>query len=197
MSLATYSDLQTALSNWTHRDDLTAVWPDCIRLAEARLNRKLRVRPMEADFSATLSSGEAALPSDFLAFKELRFDGDQNYSLQPRSLDWVKGQDSTATGDPLYFAVSGTNVVCWPRSGSVEGTYFQSIPALASNSTNWLLTAHPDLYLFASLVETALYTQDDGRIPLWASKASELLDQVQRMYDNDEHTGGSLVVRAG
>lgn len=197
MSLATYSDLQTAVASWCHNDDpaFTALVPDFIRLAEARFNRALRVRAMEATLATTaLASGAASLPVSFLAFKELRYDGSPRYALEPRPLEWIRNQPDEATA-PKYFAVSGTQVVCWPQSGSVKGTYYTSIPALASSSTNWLLTAHPDLYLFAALVESALFTQDDARIPLWAEKAARLLESVQADDNANAINGGPLQIR--
>lgn len=198
MSLQTYSDLQAAVASWLHRTgdtDLTAIIPDFIRLAEARFNRTLRTRSMLADLASTpLVSGAATLPTDFLAFKELRYDGSPSYTLEPRPLEWVRNQPADAS-QPNYFAVTGTQVVCWPTAGSIKGTYYQSIPALASNSTNWLLTAHPDLYLFAALVEAVLFTQDDSRVQMWGEKASALIETVQGQDNANTINGGPLTVR--
>ena len=199
MSIASYADLQTAVASWAHRDDttFTALVPDFIRLAEVRFNRILRVSDMEATLaSSALTLGELTLPTGFLAFKELRFDGTIDYTLQPKPLEWIRAQDDTATGDARYFAVTKDSVVCWPPTGPIKGTYYQEIPDLATNSTNWLLDSHPDLYLFATLVEAALWMQDDSRIPLWAEKASALLDAVQRSDDRNQFDGGILAVRA-
>lgn len=199
MSIASYADLQTAVASWAHRDDttFTNLVPDFIRLAEARFNRALRVSDMEATLaSSALTSGALSLPTGFLAFKELRFDGSIDYTLQPKPLEWIRAQDDTATGDARYFAVTKDSVVCWPPTGPIKGTYYEEIPALADNSTNWLLDSHPDLYLFATLVEAALWMQDDSRIPLWAEKASALLDSVQLSDDRNQFDGGILAVRA-
>lgn len=199
MAISTYTELQIAVLSWTHRDGdtaFTALIPDFVRMAEARFNRILRTRAMEADFAqVALSDGAASLPADFLAFKELRFVGDVSYTLQPKSLEWIRSHDASAS-EPRYFAVTGSQVVCWPTAGDIAGTYYEEIPSLADNSTNWLLTAHPDLYLFATLTEAALYMQADDRIPLWAEKASSLLDAVQRTDDRDSFDGGILAVVA-
>jgi len=200
MAITTYTELRTAIADWAHRTGDTAFTdftPDFIRLAEARFNRTLRTTDMEETLASTsLSSGAASLPSGFLAFKELRFNGTVDYTLYPKSLEWIRSQDDTSTGDAQYFAVTGSQVVCWPPTGPIKGTYYKEIPALASNSTNWLLTNHPDLYLFAALVESVLFTQDDSRIPIWAEKAAALLDSVQRSDDKNQFDGGILAVRA-
>jgi hypothetical protein len=199
MAISTYAELLTAVANWAHRDDtgFTDRVPEFIKLAEARFNRVLRTTDMEETLASTaLSSGAASLPTGFLAFKELRFDGEVDYTLQPKPLEFIRAQDNTASGDAMYFAVTGSQVVCWPPTGPIAGTYYKTISNLQDNSTNWLLTAHPDLYLFAVLAESALFTQDDSRIPLWAEKASALLDAVQRSDDKNQFDGGVLAVRA-
>lgn len=200
MALANYTDLQAAVLSWTHRagdSAVEAIVPDCIRLAEARFNRTLRVSSMEETLAETaLSSGAASLPTGFLSFKEVRYVGDTNYTLQPKSLEFIRAQETNTGNGARYFAVTGTQIVCWPESGSIKGTYYKEVPALASNSTNWLLTAHPDLYLFATLTEMALWLEDDSRIPLWAEKASALLDMVQRADDRNLFDGGPLAARA-
>jgi hypothetical protein len=200
MALSTYEDLQAAVLSWTHREGdstIAAIVPDCIRLAEVRMNRVLRVSAMEADFPTTaLVNGAASLPTGFLAFKEVRYVGDANYTLQPKPLEWIRAQTTNTGSAASYFALTGSQIVCWPESGSIRGTYYTEIPALADNSTNWLLTAHPDLYLFAALTELALWMVDDSRIPLWAEKASALLDAVQRADDRNLFDGGPLAARA-
>lgn len=201
MSLSTYTELQAAVIAWSHRDGdsaFAALVPDFVRLAEARFNRVLRTRAMEATLASTaLSSGAATLPDGFLAFKELRYDSDSGYTLEPRPLEWVKdrNQSGDASDTPRYFAVSGTEVVCSGQSGSIKGTYYTEIPPLAGNDTNWLLTSHPDLYLFATLVESVLYTQDDSRIPIWAEKTAALLQAVQSSDLANSINGGPLTVR--
>ena len=47
MALGTFTELKDAIADWLDRSDLTARIPDFIALAEARINRELRIRPME------------------------------------------------------------------------------------------------------------------------------------------------------
>lgn len=195
MTISNYTDLQAAMAKWMHREDLTSVIPDFITLAEARFNRVLRTRSMLASFaSVALVNGAASLPADFLAFKELRYDGDNSYTLEPRPLEWLRSKPADP-GQPGYFAVTANQVICWPQAGNVVGTYYQTIPELSTAGTNWLLTLAPDLYLFASLVESILYTQDDSRLPIWADKAAVLLEAVQGADNANAINGGPLQAR--
>jgi hypothetical protein len=199
MAITTYAELLTAVANWAHRDDTTFTdrVPEFVKLAEARFNRELRTTDMLETMTTTaLSSGAASLPTGFLAWAELRLDGDVDYTLQPKSLEWIRAQDNNSSRSAQYFAVTGSQVVCWPPSGSIKGTYYKEIPNLADNSTNWLLTAHPDLYLFATLTEAAIFTQDAANLPLWAERAKATLDRIQRTDDENQFNGGILAVRA-
>lgn len=197
MAISTADELRSAIANWTKADDLeTDRLNEFIAIAEARFNRDLRVRAMLNEMASTaLSSGAASLPSGFLAFEELRYDGDTSYTLQPKSLEWVRAQPED-TSEPVYFAIDGSSVICWPTAGSIKGTYYKALDSLASNSSNWLLTSHPDLYLFACLEEAAIFENDMQRGQLWGSRAAALLDQIQRDDQENIFSGGVLAVRA-
>lgn len=196
MALGTATELKAAIGTWMQADDLGDRANDFISLAEARFNRDLRTRAMETDLASTaLVDGAVSLPTGFLAFKEVRNVGDANYTLQPKPLEWICAQDTAATGGPRFFAVTGSQIVCWPAAGSIRGTYFTAIPSLTSEASNWLLTAHPDLYLFACLEEGAILT-DDQRGQLWGSRAAALIRQIQARDDWDAFDGGVLAVRA-
>jgi hypothetical protein len=72
MTIATYSDLQAAIANWIARADLAASIPDFIALFESAANRRLRLRQQESTATLTPSAGVAALPADYLAWRERR-----------------------------------------------------------------------------------------------------------------------------
>jgi hypothetical protein len=197
MAITTTTELKTALAGYTHSDDLEGQFDNWISLAEARFNRAIRVRAMENTLASTaLSSGAASLPTGFLSWKELRFDGAIDYTLQPKSLEFVRAMDPDDAGNPRYFAVTSTQVICWPTAGSIKGTYYKAPDSLVSNSSNWLLTSHPDLYLFACLEESAIYTRDFDIGKVWGTRTQVLLDEIQRTDDRDSMDGGLLVIRA-
>src|SRR3546814_19992643 len=58
-------------------------------------------------------------------------------------------------------------------------TYWQSIPALtSSNTTNWLMTANPDVYLLGCLVAAELRGWNDERLQLIKSALDEMLTEI-------------------
>jgi len=197
MSLANYTDLVSEVVSLCHRagdTEFEGKLPTWVRLFEARANRKLRVRAMEETFaSVALVDGAASLPADFRAFKELRLDADPSYALLPKPVQYVKDR-GVSSDSPINFAVSGSQVVT-DGSGNVVGTYYQEIPSLEANSTNWLMTQNPDVYLFGVLAEAGLWVQSD-QLPLWAERASQLLDSIQSEDVGNSLNGGPLTARA-
>lgn len=172
MAINTYTNLQSAIASWLVRNDLTTVIPDFIRLAEVRFNREIRLREMITEATGTLDT-TIALPDDFVQVDVFRLDTSPIRVLQPISAAEGHRRYGTIAGDARHFAIEGENLVPFPpQTGSVDYvlSYFAEIPALASNATNWLLTRAPDVYLFASLAESAPYLAEDERSALWEAK---------------------------
>jgi|TARA_R110000824_G_scaffold139387_1_gene304476 hypothetical protein len=76
MALSTFSELKTEIANYVDRSDLTDQIPTFIKLAEARINRLLRVRIMETVKIISLISGvkRYPLPSDYLQLRTIQYD---------------------------------------------------------------------------------------------------------------------------
>ena len=109
----------------------------------------------------------------------------------------------TATGKPYYFTVIGGSsnqleVVPSPDDTYTSSiVYYTRIPALTdSATTNWLLTAHPDIYLFGTLVEAEPYLKNDERMPMWTSRLDKALMALRLQGERELHTGSSLRMRA-
>ncbi|WP_347249975.1 hypothetical protein [Zoogloea sp.] len=63
MAINTYSNLQAAVTKWLFRDDLTALSPYFIPLAEARIGRDLRLREFETVVIGTAPAGRSSYPN--------------------------------------------------------------------------------------------------------------------------------------
>ena len=184
MALANYTDLQQALADWLNRADLTQQIPDFIKLAEGTLNSVIRSTYMVATTTVSVSSNtqRAAVPADFLEALYLQVAATPTSTLEqvdPAQLIVLRRARLRTAGVPRFFAVIGRNFEFAPvpsTTTSVEVTYYQRIPALASNATNWLLTNNPDIYLYASLVHAAPFLMDDQRSVLFSNS---LASQVQ------------------
>lgn len=180
MALTTYSDLQTAVANWIARTDLTSYIPDFVVLFEAHVNRTLRVRRMETTTTLTPdSSGEATVPSDFLEFIRLTWQGSQTRELEYVTPSYLQYFNATGSQDtPQVFTIEGSTLKVTPLSTTnVELVYYQQVPALASNA-NWLFSQHPDVYLFGTLVEANVFIKNPEAASLWQQRRDAVLADI-------------------
>jgi hypothetical protein len=199
MTISTFTQLSTSVSNWLHRADLTAVVEDFIMAGEWKINRLLRIRAMEADLSVAIASGVAALPSDYVQLKFAYISGTPTQPLQRKTAQWIGENYPTrsSSGKPLYIGRQGSNFVFGPypdSSYTVAGVYYKRLdPLSGANETNWFTANAPDLLLYAALCEAAPYLKNDIRIAVWQAKFTEALGQVQGEADREELAGGALV----
>jgi hypothetical protein len=195
MAITSYDELQSAVGTWLARDDLTATIPDFITLFEAVANRRLRTRQMETTATLTPASGSATLPSDYLAWRRLTWTGDTRIELEYVNPSWLQAAyPDTPSGTPKHFTIEGSTIKIRPTSTTdIELDYFEKVDALSDDSTtNWLLTAHPDLYLFGSLCEAELFVKDDSRAQIWKARRDELFEEITRL---DQKTRGPSAIR--
>jgi len=59
-------------------------------------------------------------------------------------------------------------------------TYYARIPALSvSATTNWLLTAHPDAYLYGALLQAAPYLRDNDALQVYGAGYTAALSSIR------------------
>jgi hypothetical protein len=185
MSISTYSELKTAIAGWLHRSDLTSVLADFVTLSESKFNRRLRTRQQETAFSGTPTSYEIAIPSDLAAVRKLWRTSDR-WELIQRPIDTLtflqEGGQSTGFAITDAFVFDGTS--------EVGGIYFAKITALSdADPTNWLLTAYPDLYLWAGLSEAAFYAKDLNAAAMWTERTDALIKEINGTSQRDKFSG--------
>jgi hypothetical protein len=207
MAISTYIELQAAVSNWLGgRTDLTSRIPEFITLCEAKLNRELFVRQMETRSTTACDTTDdepefISLPDDFQSMRRIRL---SSVSGKPRlnfltgtQADELRYGNSNTSGQPAYFTIMGSEIELIPTPDddyAVEMVYRKYIPALASNSVNWLLTLAPDVYLYGTLLETAPYIKEDERIQVWALGFSTALDSINRLGQHSAFNSGPLTM---
>lgn len=202
MALTTYADLKTSVGDWLNRTDLTSAIPDFISLAEAQIERNLRTRQMIVRSTASISTEYSATPADFLEVKSFKLDTDPKTPLGFESIDSMDTLSIIyrSSGKPVFFSVVGEQFRYLPVPDSAytgELIYYAKLSKLSTaNTTNWLLTSAPDVYLYGALMQAAPYLQDDARITVWASMYRAGLDEVSAADDRGSSTGGALIARA-
>lgn len=203
MAIIDYSTLQTAIANSLARTDLTSQIPDFITLAEARLSRELETREQEKRALATLTAGDefTALPTDMRELRQVKLNTSPNTVLEymsPVALD--NTFPSGSNGLPSAFSVVGQEIKLRPVPDSayvMEIIYIGNLPALSNtNTSNTMLTRHPDAYLTGSLVEAYLYLMDDQRAQLYDQKFSRIIDEVRKDEDRSSYGSGALQIQS-
>ncbi len=200
MSITTYGELQTAVTSWLHRSDLTSIVPDLIVLGEKRIFRKVRCRVMETALNETIASGVIAVPSDYLELKYSYINTTPVSNLTKASASQIYAEYPLRTSDkkPVKIAREGSNFIFGPYPDStyqVKGIYYAK-PTSIVTSANALFLANPDLYLFAALCEAAPYIKDDPRLVIWEAKLTAVLEDIRNEDADENASGGGMTVRA-
>lgn len=225
MAISTYSELLTAAENWLTRSDSDTVAriPEWITLTEEVATwgsedpelpiKRLRCRQMEQRATATISSEYTSLPtaSDagaFLEMRQVKLNTDPTTYLEyltPQEMDsrWT----SSTTAKPEFFTIVGSELRVAPSpdtSYTAEMWYYKAIPALTStNTTNWLLTAAPGVYLYGVLFHAVPYIQASGvdvdadlitDTTFWYRQFSGRINALNKS-DSLSRYGGSLRMR--
>lgn len=159
----------------------------------------LRASTMVTALSAAVTSNAATLPADLLELKEVYFSGKKPLDIIPlerlRSLE----VDGTLTGaDTRYCAQAGDTLRFWPTaSGTVIGNYYAKPAALAT--VTWAsattFARYPELYVFATLIESAPFLGMDRRMQMWDAKFRSLADGANHSERMRVYGGGPLKMR--
>jgi len=201
MALNTYATLKTAVASFLNRSDLAASITDFVTLAEAQMNRRLRVREMVGRSTASLTDEFLAVPGDFLGTRTVTIATDPTAILRyvsPDEAERLKATVYTATGTPKVYTVLGDEFQFLPAPDdtyTVNMTYWKAIPALSDNNTsNWVLAAHPDAYLYGALLQSAPFLGTDERIAVWGRMFMEIISDMMK-EDAHNSYGGTLNMR--
>jgi hypothetical protein len=199
ISFTNYEGLKAAVADWLGRDDLAERIPDFIALAERRMARELRPRVLERRAEAEVQAGQRFVPLPWR-----REPGNWDVFLEMRDLIW-QGEDGRrrdlaylppdraaldhAPGEPHGFSISGRDLVLVPapvRPGKLQLSYWcEPAPLGPKQPDSELLLAAPELYLYASLVESAPYTRGSAPLELW----ERFYAAARARFENSEQRG--------
>ena len=197
MAITDYASLKTAISDFSHRADLTSYLDDFIKLAEERLASTLRVRELETQATGTFSAITEALPADFAALRRLTIVSSFRHSPVNIGADGLRTKYKEGTGLPSYYSIVGSSLEfdINPSGYTYELDYYKKPVAITStNTTSDLLTNYPGIYLYSCLVEVAWYTKNDQDIQRYTAKLAELVDSANKRSRPD---GGPLQIVTG
>jgi hypothetical protein len=195
VAIADYADLAITTSEYTGRDDVMHVFGRFTALAEMKLNRRIKVRDMIEEATLTTNAaGEATLPADYISMRLVV--NEQGQELQPTSLDALQQLYANRGGNPCLYAIKGPTFSVRPvTAADFDIVYYEQIPSLETNSTNWLLTRAPDVYLYACAAEVSAWEGNPDKV----AASNALLDSslAQIIIDDDSSKFSNAVIRSG
>jgi hypothetical protein len=177
----TYANLQIALAEFSHQDNLTANMPDFIALAEQTILRELKLRVNEAVVTGVTAGAAIALPAGLGSIERLEIVSNNVRYV----LDYVApGIEDTTLGLSRKYTVQNGAIRLIPPPASSYAYTLNYIPNLAplsgTNPTNWALTNAPDVYLYGSMCQLARHTLDDDSFARYSPMFQAALDAVKR-----------------
>ena len=205
MALTTYTTLKASIANWLNRSDLTSeIADDFIKLTEADFNSKLRIRKMVTQSTITINSETEALPTGFLQVRDFYIlSGSTKHPLRymtPSQMDQVKG--TSRTGLPSSYTILGDTFRFSPKpDASYTGyiNYYKTFDTLSdTNTTNFILTNHPAIYLYGCLFHAANFLGgiNPQQVQTWQSMFATALERLEQNDREDQFSGSPLQIRS-
>jgi hypothetical protein len=212
VSLASYSDLKTAIVEWLYRTGDTALAAradDFVTLFEADflVDPEMRTLDMEeVDTTPITSSTDGIqLPTDYIDMIRLRMTGiPSGQADQP--LTYVSPAEAarldatnSSYGIPKWYTVLAGQIFIsplkWtPVGATLEMAYYSFTPL--SQGVNWLFQKFPNLYLYGSLMQAAAYVDDVETVAKWKSGRDEAMAKLSKALIKRKLGAGPLVVGA-
>lgn len=188
-----YATLQSTVVDWLNRADLAARVPGMIQNAEARLRRDPRVKQVTAleDFAVT-EDGQT-LPADFREIDSWFHAGPTyTHPIEIVGAHQIPHEGRTA-GVPVVAAILDGKAYYGPQPDAEYPTrlsyYRRVVPLSDAATTNWLLEEHPDIYLYATLSESAPFLKDDERLAMWQAVLEDRLEGLHTLTQDLQFSG--------
>lgn len=208
MALSTYSELVGSISTWLDGSDLGGREADLIRLTEAEINSRLAalieqgqmIRPMMQTDPITIDAEYADLPDGgTIITMSLEITGlDRPWQVRyvdPDALIRMRfGQQEerravaslVGAEAPRFYTLIGDQIRFLPAPESVfAGNLMRQVkvPALSEDMpSNWLLSSHPNAYLYGALAQAELLGWNDGRMANLAALFADAVDGIAARY---------------
>lgn len=195
MAITSYSSLMSAVADWADRTDIDNRIPDFIAIFEDHVNSDYSFAGMEGQSTLSQSAGKYDLPTDFSHIRSVSFSyADETRPLKPVSASVFDSIMPRSGSAPVAYFKKGGSVYIAPDNGTdLTVRYYAKIPALtASNTTNWLLEAHPNAYLWGVLAEVYAYTRNEQEEANCRARAEKILSSIQQKDTANAMAGMAL-----
>jgi hypothetical protein len=190
-TFADYLDLRVAVAETVNNRNITDVLDRLTQQAESWLNQKLRMRQQITATTVTFTNGVAPLPAGYLEMSAL-------YTSQSRPMEQTSLANIKRTGSQYSrYAVDSSNIYIYGVSDTRNIEYYAKLPTLTAgvSTSNWLLAAYPDVYLYAVSLEAAKFIRDADQTQAMAALLAQSMSDMK--IDDDRALWGNATVRLG
>lgn len=199
MAIGTYDELKTAVASWMHRTDLAGTVEDFIVLAEQDIKALLAMRLRDVKTTVPTVAGTPTIPApaNLIAFRSISVPNIRPPLSYQTPDQFNREFVDQNIGSPTRYTIIGDLVYLGPTPDAV---YQLSLvyeakfePLSGSNTTNYVLTNWPNVYLWGALKEAANFARNDKYEAIWSSKFQAAVTAANEL---EWHSGGPMRVRS-
>lgn len=205
MDLTSYSGLQAAIAGYLNRSDLATEIRTFIALAEARIRVDIGSRHWRAQRRQVTTATEryVTLPSSWLEAIYIEVQdapaGPVNLKFRsPQQLNGIRRQKDNTTGCPEAYTLVAGEIELAPdpdRQYTLEMAYCEDVALSDTATSNWCLEYAPNVYLYAAMLESALFLKDWEQAPLWEAKYAEAAAKALAQGRRAQYSGEPIESR--
>ena len=182
MALSTYDELVKTIVKYSHRSDIQDLIPDFILLAETEMFNnegwQLETRDMETVQTVTTTDRYIDLPVGYEKSRSIQLvTGNGFCDVKYQAPEQLVRRVST--GRPRFFTVIGNQIEFDVTPDSVYDLQIQFYkkpdPITKDNQTNSVLTNHANIYLFGTLHQLFIWSQDTEQAVMFFSKSQSVI----------------------
>lgn len=197
-----YGELKAQFAGLLNRRDMTTVQQDSfMQQGISRIQRELRVPPMEASVSVTQDGSYTAFPIPSTLLELIDISAYDASGTFVRTLTGVDLQTALLTARnsgfvPECYARRGSDYVVGPVPATgmqLRIDYYAELPALSADTDTQTLTRiAPDLFIYAALSYAADFYVDK-RVGAFEARYQSIKDTLQQQADLDDLTASKAM----
>jgi len=200
----TYLEFKTLFERYLKRNDLSDMYGDFTKMAEARINAVMRLGEMESITQLTPTSAAFDFPSDFIELRHIQSANTEGaYPIEYLTPEQADDKRRWLTGQYKFYTIIGAQIEIIPHPTGDSTTeielYYYAKPTTLTTSdgtTNDIATNYPNLYLYAAMGEAALYREAAQQSEMWLGSFDAYAVQLNDRAQAARFSGNSMQMRA-
>lgn len=206
MALSNRTELIETISSWLwDRQDIQGRIPDFITLAEGDIRVDMKSRGVAIMNTLEIDGPVIAIPDDVKLVRSLYDEFGPIKIVAPETIAEINNRYPSGARRAQYAAIVGVapedidflvlySAPVPQETQTVTIIYEPELAALTEDApTNWLLTKHPNVYLYGALKHSAPWLKDDERVALFENLYADHMSKLERLRDAVEFGAGPLV----